>query len=322
MSRLKIIICIPIYDDWEAVFLLIPRIDAVLGNADVDCEILLLDDASNDAPPEKVSTPLNNIEAVSILQLRRNLGHQRAIAIGLSHIQATCTCDGVIVMDGDGEDPAGGVEQLIKRFKETDGTYSILAERGRRFEGVGFKFFYVLYRGFFRLLTGHSIKVGNFSLIPIGHLKSLVGVSELWNNYAASIFKAKIPYRLVTIDREPRIAGEPRMNFISLATHGFSAISVFADVLALRLLIITFGLASLTLITLVSIFLLKFITHTALPEWSIFVVGFIVIIFLQAFLMFGILMFITLERRKSLSFLPIRDYPPYVHRIVQLEGSA
>ncbi len=46
-------------------------------------EILLINDGSTEAiEPALVAQPFEHLHAVQILHLRRNLGHQRAIAVG------------------------------------------------------------------------------------------------------------------------------------------------------------------------------------------------------------------------------------------------
>src|SRR2546425_10710991 len=67
--------------------------------------------------------------------------------------------------------------------------------------------------------------------------RSLVVMSELWNHYAAAVFRSGLPFTTTPIPRGYRIAGTSRMNFVSLTAHGMSAISVFGDVVGVRLLI-------------------------------------------------------------------------------------
>ena len=38
------------------------------------------------------------------------------------------------------------------------------------------------------------MRVGNFSVIPRDLLSRLVVVSELWNHYAAAVFKSRLPF--------------------------------------------------------------------------------------------------------------------------------
>ena len=100
------------------------------------------------------------------------------------------------------------------------GTRVVFAERTKRSESFAFRFFYALYRWLHLLLTGVAVRVGNFSAMPYSLLRRLVAVSELWNHYAAAVFKSRLPYRLLPTQRANRLAGRPQMNFVALVIHG------------------------------------------------------------------------------------------------------
>src|SRR5262249_8309596 len=136
---------------------------------------------------------LSTVRAIRILRLRRNVGHQRAIAIGLMHIKKTTSCDAVVVMDADGEDTAEGVLQLLDAYANTGGANAIFAERSRRLESLLYQTFYLFYKVLHRGLTGVSVRVGNFSILPSQYLGTLSVMSELWNHYAAAVFRSKLP---------------------------------------------------------------------------------------------------------------------------------
>src|SRR5262249_29066545 len=149
-------------------------------------EILLVDDGSvQRCDRNDFQIGFSVVRAIRTLRLRRNLGHQRAIAIGLVHVQQSTSCDAVVVMDADGEDTPEGLAQLLSAYSETRDAKAIFAERSRRSESVVFRLFYRLYKFLHRCLTGISVRVGNFSILPFPYLNTLVVMSELWNHYAA-----------------------------------------------------------------------------------------------------------------------------------------
>ena len=45
----------------------------------------------------------STITDIEVVQLRRNVGHQRAIAIGLCYVETTTSADFIVVMDADGK---------------------------------------------------------------------------------------------------------------------------------------------------------------------------------------------------------------------------
>ena len=84
----KLTILMPVYNDWEALWLLLPRLDRELKAGGLAVGIVLVDDASTTAPPKNFAALFEAIATIDVLSLRRNLGHQRAIAVGLSYIEA------------------------------------------------------------------------------------------------------------------------------------------------------------------------------------------------------------------------------------------
>jgi glycosyltransferase involved in cell wall biosynthesis len=108
-------------------------------------DILLIDDGSSERFLDHFAPgPLKHLGKISILRLRRNVGHQRAIAIGLAYAEAANCCDIAVVMDGDGEDRPEDVPRLIDELLRLDGSHVVFAERTRRSEGVVFVTMYAL----------------------------------------------------------------------------------------------------------------------------------------------------------------------------------
>jgi hypothetical protein len=313
----RVVILMPIYDDWASASVLIGRLHAALAGSRRQIEYLLVDDGSSEGPPARIAVAGKPAPTVQVLRLRRNLGHQRAIAIGLTWVHAQFPCCCVVVMDADGEDTPEGAVKLLERFEHYQGTRTIFAARARRSEGIVFRVFYRLYRLVNWLLIGRTVRVGNFSVIPREHLDRLVGVSELWSHYAASVFKARLPNESVSLDRGHRIAGESKMNLLALMTHGLSASAVFSEILALRLLIATILLAVAALLGVGVVFAIRFYTTLALPSPGLATLstGILMVIFFQAFSVAMVFMFLTLQGRSALGFLPIRDYAYFVDRV-------
>jgi polyisoprenyl-phosphate glycosyltransferase len=314
-APLKVVLLLPIYNDWPSVSLLLTRIDAGLAREAEGLKVVLVDDGSSLAMPEDLlERGFRNIASVEHLRLRRNLGSQRAIAIGLGHIYQEHPCDAVLVMDADGEDKPEDTLALLRRFHETGGEQVIFAERARRSEDWKFRVGYQAYRFMHRLLTGMSVKFGNFSLVPYRHLSGLVAVSETWNHYAASILKARIPFTAVPTDRGTRYAGHSNLNLVGLVVHGLSAISVFSEVVGVRLILAillpVLGVVGLMLVVIG----IRLFSTLAIPGWATNAVGFLLVIVLQMLTVTVSLTFSVLFSRNSLSFLPLRDYRYFVDR--------
>jgi hypothetical protein len=215
-------------------------------------------------------------------------------------------------MDADGEDPPEDIPKLMDRFDQWQGSRAIFAKRKRRTEGFLFSFFYSFYKLIHLLLTGRKISVGNYSIISRNVLDQLVGVSEMWNHYAASVLKARIPFDSVPIDRSYRIAGRSKMNFTSLTIHGLSAIAVYADSIGVRLLLAIFFCIMFLLGCLGAVIAVKLATDLAIPGWATVSFGILSLLLSQAITIVLMFVIITLHGRAGASFLPIRDYEHFV----------
>jgi polyisoprenyl-phosphate glycosyltransferase len=310
---MKLTIAIPVLDDWGSVTLLIRKLDEELSRVETGAEILLIDDGSTTEPDGLfLKAPLSAISRIERLRLRRNLGHQRAIAIGLTFLAQERGCDAVLVMDGDGEDKPEDVPRLIETFLGQQKRAVVFAQRVRRSEGIVFRVFYLLYRWLHRLFTGISVRVGNFSIISKEHLQSLVVVSDIWNHYAASVYKARLPMTLVPTNRGVRLAGQSKLNFVGLVVHGLSAISVFAETVGVRLILGTGVLMLLAVMLLAAVVMIRITTDMAIPGWATSAVGLLLVIVLQMMTLVVGLTFSVLFSRNNLTFLPIRDYQFFV----------
>jgi glycosyltransferase involved in cell wall biosynthesis len=310
----------PVYNDWNAVSLLLPQLDQLFADrASTECTVFIVDDASGEQANNLVNLHLHHIKHIYLLHLKRNLGHQRAITIGLMYIYAEHVCDAVVVMDGDGEDKAVDVIRLMEELQKEQHSKMIFAERTKRSEGMIFCLFYFIYRMLHFVLTGSKIRVGNFSIIPYAILSRLTSVSELWSHYAAGIFKAKIPYKMMPTSRGYRLHGVSRMNFVGLVTHGISSLAVFGEIVGVRLLLFSLLCCMAIACLLLTVILIRLTTMLAIPGWATYTCSILLVLFSQIFLAIFLIVFYILASRNNLSFIPIRDYRYFVDSLERIE---
>lgn len=306
---------IPVYNDWESVQKLLPLIDEQLKRANIFADVLLADDGSAQCSPEIWKPPGINIEAVRILRLHRNLGHQRAICVALCYLRDRSACTRVLVMDGDGEDAPFDIPRLLNELDRDRSNRIVFAERAKRSEGWCFSFFYSIYRLLHFVLVGHRIRVGNFSVMNRQCLESLCTSSELWNHYAASAFATRQPMAFVRTDRATRLAGKSQMNFPALVMHGLSAISVFSDRIGTRLLILSGLAAAITIVGMVTVTLIRVTTGYAIPGWATNVFGVFAILLVQIATFISTFCFLVLFTRGLSPFVPVRDFGFFIRQI-------
>lgn len=314
---MNITFCIPLFNDWSSAAVLLTQLDQSLPSlrsvASVgSIRVLFVDDASSERLDPAHFTEPTSIDQVSVLRLKRNLSHQRAIAIGLAHLQREGRSDMVVVMDGDGEDRPSDVASLLARCLQSNGSQIVFAERARRSESGSFLIGYACYRIAHRLLVGRSIRVGNFSVVPRDCLDRLVSVSELWNHYAASVLVARIANCQIPINRGLRITGRSKMNLVSLVVHGLSSISVHGEMVSVRVLFLLAISCGLLFVALAAVVGIRFGTDLAIPGWATSAVGFLILALLQLLLISVVLVILVLRGRSGLGFIPSRDHIHFV----------
>ena len=221
----------------------------------------------------------------------------------------------LVVMDGDGEDDPADVPRLVRRCQEEGFAKIVFAERTRRSESLVFRVFYVLYKIIHVLLTGIRVRVGNFSVIPRDRLESLVVVSELWNHYAAAAFKSRQPLCFVPTRRARRLQGQSSMNFVDLVTHGLGAISVYGEIVGVRLLVLASILVLVVLTGIIAAVIVKLATPWAVPGWATYTVGILFVLLVLCIMLAFVFSFIILWGRQGSSFLPCRDYVYFIKEV-------
>ena len=184
---MKINILIPVYNDWKSVTKLMQNINFEIQNTNVEFSIIIVNDGSTDVVP-KIDIDLNYIKSLKILNLKKNMSHQRSIAIGLRHIYENENFDYVIPMDGDGEDRPEEIKEFIKKIKQYPNDV-IVGERVKRSEGIIFKIGYSIHKLITYIFTGKNIKFGNFTCISKSKVNELLNEKATWNSYSGSLTK-------------------------------------------------------------------------------------------------------------------------------------
>lgn len=301
----KLAILLPVYNDQLALREVLADITRELGPMS-GLKVFIVNDGSpvNDWQLPACPYP------IEIIHLVRNLGHQKAIAVGLSHIQGIADPDRVIVMDSDGEDRVSDIPALLKAQEEKGCV--IFASRGKRHNGAGFLLGYQAYKTGFRMLTGRSISFGNFSCLPRQALASVVYYPELWSHFPGTVIKSGLPYSSIPLNRGRRYEGESKMNLTSLILHGFGAISVFIDRVITRITIFSFLLMLLSMAAMATIFLIRTLTDKAIPGWASTLSTSMLIVLLISFIISLMSVFIYLSAQSQQKIIPARHYRDYI----------
>lgn len=316
-SSKSVLILTPVFNDWKAAGLLLPQIDAALAIEGIEAELLIVDDGSTETRPtgwlsDAQAEALRAVRRIEVLELARNCGHQRAIAIGLAWIREHRPGVTVVICDSDGEDDPRDIPRLLARYEAEGRGKIVFAARARRSENWRFQLGYRVYQLLHWTLTGQRVRVGNFSVLPPRAVERLSVVSETWNHYAAAVFTSRIRYEMAPTARATRLDGESRMNFTALVLHGLSALSVFSHIIAVRLLIANCLLIVCTLLGLAAGWWWGAAGNLGGSPLSLALGLLLLAGLVQGTVVGAAFALLVLSGRQGTSFIPIRDYGYFV----------
>ncbi len=239
----KIIILIPVFNDWESLKKLIVEINEnikELKKIDIECVVI------NDASTIKQSKLLKPtfIKSIQILNMRENKGHARCNAFGIRYVIKNKDFDYLILMDGDGEDRPIELKKLINKILE-EPNKSVVAKRIKRSEGLLFRFLYSMHKLITLVFTGKKINFGNYSCLIKEDVRKLSTQASLWSSYSGSVKKNLEYFNEIDSERGTRYFGPSKMSFLKLLIHSFSIIAVFKFQVFFRSLIFIIIFSSL-----------------------------------------------------------------------------
>jgi len=230
MKKTKILI--PIFNDWRSVFKLLENIDLQLDGWDADVSVLIVNDASTEKKPDN-NAVFKNLSSIKIINMKKNKGHARCIAAGLKYINDKEKFDFVIPMDGDGEDLPSEIGPILCKAYDNPGN-AITGNRIKRSEGFIFKFCYTAHKYLTFILTGQSIKFGNFSCLPQHVVKKMTIEPATWSSFSGSLSKLENIKFSISSTRGSRYFDPSKMSFINLIKHSLSIIAVFKKTFMIR----------------------------------------------------------------------------------------
>ncbi len=219
---------IPVYNDWKNLQILLEKIDLQVQELNYQFDVIILNDFSSINHNINVKN-FKKIKHLKIINFNKNLGSQRAIAIGLKYIyEINKNSDEkiIIVMDSDGQDDPGILDKIIKIYENSPNKV-ITINRSQRSEPLWFKILYEIHYHVLIIFSGRKIRYGNYSLISLDKLKKILSNGDLWAAYSAAISKSyKLTHKFFH-KRNPRYSGSAKMNLYKLFIHSLRIFSVF-----------------------------------------------------------------------------------------------
>ena len=235
---IKYVILIPSFNDWECLNLLIPKIDQALKNTNEEVDVLIINDGST-KKNNLVFKKIVHLKKIEVLNLRKNVKAQMAIATGLSFLKKEKFNGGIIVMDADGQDDPEYLVDIIRESKKNP-EKTITINRTTREDELKFKIFYQIYLFLSLLLTFKNMKFGVYSYLHSNSLDKILSTNDIYMAYAASLAKHFKNKKVIFAPRKKRIFGESQNNYISLTHYALKIISVFRNQVLINSIAIIF----------------------------------------------------------------------------------
>lgn len=221
----KISVIIPAYNEEESLPLLYERMQKLMEQMNnYDFEILFINDGSKDNTIQIIKQLRNKDNRICYLDFSRNFGKEIAMIAGLDYATGDC----VIFMDADLQDPPELIPELVKYWeKGYDDVYA--KRRSRKGETFLKKFTSKMYYKVLQSLTKVEIQrdTGDFRLLDRRCVNALKKLRESQRNTKSMFSWIGYNKKEVLYDRDPRVAGKTKWNYIKLLDLAIDGITSF-----------------------------------------------------------------------------------------------
>ncbi len=221
----KITIIIPAYNEEESLPFLYERLDKLMkGMKNYDFEILFVNDGSKDKTISIIKELREKDKRISYVDFSRNFGKEIAMIAGLDYATGDC----VIFMDADLQDPPELIPELVKYWEEGyDDVYA--KRRSRKGETWLKKFTSKMYYKVLQKTTRIEIQkdTGDFRLLDRRCVNALRKIRESERNTKSMFSWIGYKKKEVLYDRDPRVAGTTKWNYIKLIDLAIDGITSF-----------------------------------------------------------------------------------------------
>ena len=221
----KISIIIPAYNEEESLPMLRDRIEKLMNSMEnYDFEILFVNDGSKDKTIEIIKKMREEDTRFNYVDFSRNFGKEIAMIAGLDYATGDC----VIFMDADLQDPPELIPELVKYWEQGyDDVYA--KRRSRKGETWLKKFTSKMYYKVLQKTTRIEIQkdTGDFRLLDRRCVNALKKLRESERNTKSMFSWIGYKKKEVLYDRDPRIAGTTKWNYIKLIDLAIDGITSF-----------------------------------------------------------------------------------------------
>lgn len=229
----------PVLNEEACIAPLVERVRRAVAACGARHEILLVDDGSSDATPERIAAERATDPAVKTLRFTRCFGHQAALSAGLRHARG----DAVVTLDGDLQHPPELIPELVARWREGAAVVETQRRSGAPPRGLADRLARAFYP-LFNALSPTSLRAtpGDFRLLDRQVVDAFNRLEEHFVFIRGLVPWLGFATTCVEYDLEERLAGERKYSAPRSARLALDGIFSFS-VIPLRLITLL-GLAT------------------------------------------------------------------------------
>jgi dolichol-phosphate mannosyltransferase len=220
-------VVVPVYNEQGNLIKLHEAISKTIGELWYDCEIIFVDDGSQDLSRKLILQLCDDDPRVKYVGLSRNFGTQMAIYAGLEHARGAA----VVVMDADLQHPPTLIREMVSRWEEG---YEVVYSVRQVSQDVGHvkKLSSFAFARVFNALVDHKIdaRACDFRLMDRKVVDQLVRMRERNRFFRCLVNwvgfrQIGVPYAVAK-----RYSGQTKWRFRKLMTLSVDAITSFSTV--------------------------------------------------------------------------------------------
>ena len=243
-------VVIPAYNEESIIEKAYNTISDILEKADIDNEIIFVDDGSADSTYEQIKKMSDKKQNVCGLHFSRNFGKEAAISAGLASASGDC----VVVLDCDLQHPP---EKIVEMYKLWQSGYEIVegvkSSRGKesKIKGWAARSFYSIISS----LVGFDMSnASDFKLLDRKVVDILNRIPERKGFFRAISFWVGFKKTTVEFEVKDRLGGESKWSAVGLFKYAISNISAYST--APMQLVTVLGLMMLAITAIFSVWAL------------------------------------------------------------------
>ena len=217
-------VIIPAYNEELSIDRAYYTISAILKDANIENEIIFIDDGSTDSTYEKIKVLSEKEKNISGLTFSRNFGKEAAISAGLASAEGDC----VVVIDCDLQHPPEKIVEMYRLWEQgfeiVEGIKTTRGKEGK-VHGLAARSFYSIISS----MVGFDMSnASDFKLLDRKVVDILNRIPEKKGFFRAISFWVGYKKATVEFEVKERVEGTSKWSAISLVKYAISNISAYS----------------------------------------------------------------------------------------------